>query len=181
MPPQPGCNWDSRSPRASRSPRVARPGLYSLPAGDRARQSIPSESSSVHRVSWAAFRAAPADLPPEDKGPVSPAPLPQPAHPSEMNRASKSRSRRARGSTKAKVPARTPWYACRYTQYSCMMVLTNIAGQLCSSAASMTSARRGVPERLIEGYEVSNLGRRHFGQTRAKPPGEQRSIGVEIM
>jgi hypothetical protein len=64
-------------------------GLHGLSAGGalsgftarrlaiRARRSVLSEASAVRRVSWRAFRASAADLPPGDKRLLSEAPVPQ--------------------------------------------------------------------------------------------------------
>src|ERR1700704_2254339 len=75
--------------------------LYRQTPGDRARRSVPSEASTVRRVSWRAFRASAADLLPGDKRLFSAAPPPQPARPSVMSQQLKSRTRQARGSTAA--------------------------------------------------------------------------------
>jgi len=96
--------------RASRVERTLRAlWLYRLAPGGRAQRSVLSEASTVRRVSWRAFRASAADLPPGDKRLYEAAPAPsQPARPSVMSQQLKSHSRQARGSTTEALPQQAP-------------------------------------------------------------------------
>jgi hypothetical protein len=95
--------------------------LYRPLPGGHAQRSIHSLASTVHRVSWRAFRAAMADLRPEDRRLFSEALVPQPARPSVMNQR-KLHSRRARGSTATPSQRRMVLAAYKYTQFPCMIV-----------------------------------------------------------